>query len=233
MLILLYIGLAVLLIGLIIAGTAYSRVRKIIEKYSNQDIAVGISCLDFVNKCNQSFDLNLKLALTEKELQDCYIPKKKILVLSKKNANSSSISAISVAGHEIGHAIQEKNGNFLLKLDNFFRKMYRILKIFIIPLIICGIVFMFFDKYFYAGVTCLLVVIGIWILSVITRCVTIPMEYEASKIAYNILKDNHILTRSELKITKKILNAAALTYVGALFINILNILRSIKYSFRR
>ena len=92
---------------------------------------------------------------------------------------------------------------------------------------------MFFDKYFYAGVTCLLVVIGIWILSVITRCVTIPMEYEASKIAYNILKDNHILTRSELKITKKILNAAALTYVGALFINILNILRSIKYSFRR
>ena len=233
MLILLYIGLAVLFVGLIIAGTAYSRVRKIIEKYYNQDTTIGISCLDFVNKCNQSFDLNLRLALTDKELQDCYIPKKKILVLSKKTANSNSISAISVAGHEIGHAIQEANGNFLLKLDNFFRKMYGILKIFIIPLIICGIVFLFFDKYFYAGVTCLLVVIGIWILSVITRCVTIPMEYEASKIAYNILKDNHILTRSELKITKKILNAAALTYVGALFINILNILRSIKYSFRR
>lgn len=233
MLILLYVGLAILLIGLIIAGTAYSRVRRIIEKYDSQNITIGMNCLEFVNKCNQSFDLDLKLAVTEKELQDCYIPKKNVLVLNKKNVESCSISAISVTGHEIGHAIQDKNGNFLLKLDSFFRKMYRILKIFILPLIVCGIAFLFFDKYFNVGVICLLSVVGIWILSVITRLVTIPMEYEASKIAYNILKENHILTRSELKITKKILNAAALTYVGALFINLLNILISIKRSFRR
>ena len=91
---------------------------------------------------------------------------------------------------------------------------------------------LFFPEYELVGLILLISLLGIWVLSIITRLITIPMEYEASKIAYNMLKDNRVLTRAELKITKKILKAAALTYVAALFINVLNLLRRIKYSFR-
>lgn len=222
-----------LLVGLIIAGTAYRRVTNIVNKYSQVDCTIGIKCIDFVAKCIQSFDLDCKIALTDKVMSDAYILSKKIIVLNKQTAESCSISAIAISAHEIGHAIQHKNKNFLLRLDMFFRKLYAILKIFVIPVFIAGIVLLFFENLINIGLILLASLVLVWLLSIITRLATIPMEVQASKIAYDILKDNRVLTRAELKQTKKILNAAALTYVGALFINILNLFRKIENSFRR
>ena len=226
------IAVSLLMVGLIIAATAYSRTVGIINKYKDMDCKINARAIDFAAKCIEVFNLNIKIALTDKELGDAYVPNKKILVISKQMADSRSISAISVVSHEIGHAIQDKNKKVLLKLDIFFRKLYSFFKFLIFPIFISGIILLFFPEYELVGLILLISLLGIWVLSIITRLITIPMEYEASKIAYNMLKDNRVLTRAELKITKKILKAAALTYVAALFINVLNLLRRIKYSFR-
>ena len=230
--IIVWIIIGLVLVGLIIAGTAYSRTVRIFDKYSTLTCKIGCTAMDFVNVCNNSFELGLKVALTDKKLENAYVTNKKIIIIDKDVAYSNSVSAISVVAHEIGHAMQDKNGNFLLKLDLFMKSIFKILKFIAIPLILSGIVMLFFEDYFLIGEILLLIAVGIWIFSILTRLITIPMEYEASKIAYNILKDNRVFTRAELKITKKILNAAALTYVGAIFINLLNFFRLIKRSFR-
>lgn len=222
-----------LLVGLVIAGTAYSKVNTIIEKYSHEDCKIGCTAGQLVEKCNEVFNLNVKLALTNKRLGNAYIVKKKIIVLDKDVVNSKSISAIAIASHEIGHAFQEKNGNFLLKLDMFFRKIYSILKFLIVPILISGVVLLFIDDMVKWGLVIIASLVIVWLFSLITRVITIPMEYGASNIAYNMLKENRVLTRAELKITKKILNAAALTYVGAVFVNLLNALKSLRGSFKR
>lgn len=230
--ILAWIIVGLIIVGMIIAGTAYTRTVKIIDKYSNLPSKLGCKAIDFAQVCSESFDLNLKFALTDKKYENAYVPNKSIMILDKQVAYSNSVSAISVVAHEVGHAVQDKNGKFLLKLDMFMKTVFRVLKFLVIPIILAGIVMLFFPDYFLYGEILLLVSVGIWIFSLLTRLVTIPMEYEASRIAYNILKDNRLLTRAELKITKKILHAAALTYVGAIFINLLNFFRLIKLSFK-
>ena len=230
--ILAWIIIGLIFIGMIIAGTAYTRTVKIIDKYSNLPSKLGCRAIDFAQVCSESFDLDLKFSLTDKKLENAYVPNKSIMILDKEVAYSNSVSAISVVAHEVGHAVQDKNGNFLLRLDLFMKAVFRVLKFLAIPIIIAGVVMLFFPNYFLYGEILLLIAVGIWIFSLLTRLVTIPMEYEASKIAYNILKDNRLLTRAELKITKKILHAAALTYVGAIFINLLNFFRLIKKSFK-
>lgn len=230
--VLIWIIIGLLLIGMLIAGTAYSRTVRIIDKYSNLPSKLGCKAIDFAQVCSNSFDLNLKFALTDKKLENAYVTNKNVIILDKNIAYSNSVSAISIVAHEVGHAIQDKNGKFLLKLDLFMKSVFKVLKFLAIPIIIAGIVMLFFESYFLYGEILLLVAVGIWIFSLLTRIITIPMEYEASKIAYDILKDNRLLTRAELKITKKILRAAALTYVGALFVNLLNFFRAIKRSFR-
>ena len=221
-----------LLVGLIIAGTAYSRTVKIIDKYSNKPCSLGWTGLELVSKCNSHFELGLSYSLTNKRLGDSYIPKKKVVILNEETAKGTSIASIAIASHEIGHAIQDKEKNFLLRLDMFLKRIYSIFKFLAMPIFIAGIVLLFIENMFNYGLILLACLVGIWLLSLITRLITIPMELGASKIAYNMLKDNHILTRAELKDAKKIMNAAGMTYVGALFINILNLFKSIRRSFR-
>ena len=227
-----WIIFGLILIGMIIAGTAYSRTVRIIDKYDKMESKIGCTALQFAKVCSDSFDLDLQFVATDKKLQNAYVPKKKIVIIDSQMVNSKSVSAISVVAHEIGHAIQDENGNFLLKLDLVMKKIFRVLKFIVLPIIVAGIVLLFFKDWKIYGEILLLISVGIWIFSLVSRLVTIPMEYQASDIAYNILKDNRVFTRAELKATKKILNAAALTYVGALFINILNFFRLIKNSFK-
>ena len=75
--------------------------------------------------------------------------------------------------------------------------------------------------------------VGLWLTTIIFKIITIPLELDASKRAYKILSENKLVTKQELKQTKEILNAAALTYVGSLFSGIYKILISLKRSFRR
>ena len=146
--ILAWIIIGLIFIGMIIAGTAYTRTVKIIDKYSNLPSKLGCRAIDFAQVCSESFDLDLKFSLTDKKLENAYVPNKSIMILDKEVAYSNSVSAISVVAHEVGHAVQDKNGNFLLRLDLFMKAVFRVLKFLAIPIIIAGVVMLFFPNYF-------------------------------------------------------------------------------------
>lgn len=152
------------------------------------------------------------------ELSDHYDPTKKIVALSPKVYGQTSIASVSVAAHEVGHAIQHAEGYHFIKLRNMVLPGAMIASKFSMVAIMAGI-FMGFNRS--------LMMIGIIMLSVIAifQLVTLPVEFDASARALKILKSEALLDPGELDGSKRMLTSAALTYVAALLATILNIMR--------
>lgn len=143
-------------------------------------------------------------------LTDHYDPKNKVLNLSDTVYNSTSVSAIGVAAHECGHAVQDKVGYFLLNFRGSLVPAANFGAQLSWPLIIIG--------YLFGGAGGTLVKVGILMFCavVLFHLVTLPVELDASRRALRLLDENGILVEDEVKKTRKVLGAAALTYVAAL-----------------
>ena len=155
------------------------------------------------------------------ELTDHYDPRTKTVNLSQSVYGATSVAAIGVAAHECGHAMQDNEGyaplrfrSALVPAANFGSKLSW-------PLILLGLVF--------GGLGSPLVEIGILMfsLAVLFQLVTLPVEYNASARAVRLLDAQGILAGEEVNGTRKVLNAAALTYVAAAATSILQLLRLI------
>ena len=148
-----------------------------------------------------------------------YDPKNKVLNLSDTVYNSTSVSAIGVAAHECGHAVQDKVGYFLLNFRGSLVPAANFGAQLSWPLIIIG--------YLFGGAGGTLVKVGILMFCavVLFHLVTLPVELDASRRALRLLDENGILVEDEVKKTRKVLGAAALTYVAALAASILQLLR--------
>ena len=158
-------------------------------------------------------------------LTDHYDPKNKVLRLSEAVYGQTSIAAIAVAAHECGHAVQDARDYFPLKLRNAIVPVSSIGSNLSIPLVLAGLIFSFPA----------LVNIGIILYSaaVFFTVVTLPVEFDASYMALRILKKRSYLSPDELTGAKKVLDAAALTYVAATLAALMNLLRLILISRRR
>ena len=159
------------------------------------------------------------------DLSDYYDHRHKVVSLSPNSAENSTVGAIGVATHEIGHALQYKANYFPIKLRTFAIVFSNISSQLLWPLVLLGFIFGFGassitlgDYFMWAGI----IVFG---LAVIVNLVTLPVEFDASKRALKILSTSGILTQEETAEARKMLNAAALTYVAALVVSILNLLR--------
>ena len=152
------------------------------------------------------------------DLTDHYSPKEKILRLSDTTYNSRSVAAIGVAAHECGHAIQHKTGYIPIKIRNFIVPIVNIGTSLAWPIIIIGLIFSY-----------TFVELGIFLFSfgLIFQLITLPVEFNASSRALKILKKSYILEEKELKCAKKVLSAAAMTYVAAAISSALSLLRLI------
>ena len=159
------------------------------------------------------------------ELTDHYSPTEKVLRLSESTINSTSIAAIGVAAHECGHAIQHKNGYWPLKLRNAAVPLANIGSSLSIVVIMIGLI-LGFMKLARVGVFLFLFV-------VLFELITLPVEFNASKNAMQILEYDGILTGDELTGAGKVLKAAALTYVAALLSSLLQLLRLVLLTRRR
>ncbi|MBQ0017528.1 MAG: zinc metallopeptidase, partial [Clostridiales bacterium] len=219
--------------GVIIAGTSYRHLIKTYNKYSKIESFENYTAFDFCALVINKYNLNTKLALTEGKLTDAYLIKKDTIVLSEDVAMGKSVADISVACHEVGHALQKKQKSSLLAFQLFLGFFNRIANSLFPLVFLTALVFVFIPSVsgyapilFYVGV-------GMWLLTVLFRIVLIPVEVDASKRAYKILKDFNIFEKEELKMAKKVLTAAGMTYVGGLFINLYKLLFGIKKSFRR
>jgi Zn-dependent membrane protease YugP len=154
------------------------------------------------------------------KLTDHYNPSTKVLNLSESVYGSTSVAAIGVAAHECGHAIQHARGYFPLSLRTALVPVANIGSQLSWVFIIVGAILSFNQT---------LITIGIIMFSaaVLFQLVTLPVEFNASARALEQLESNGILYRDEVSQTRKVLSAAALTYVAAAATAILQLLRLI------
>lgn len=153
-------------------------------------------------------------------LTDHYDPSSKVLRLSQNVYGSASVAALGVAAHETGHAIQHDTGYGFLWLRSAVIPLSRIGSSLGIPLVILGMLF--------SGSTGnLLIYIGILLFAaaVVFTLVTLPVEFDASRRAIALLGSNYFLDADELSGAKHVLTAAAMTYVAAAAVAVVNLLR--------
>lgn len=202
--------------ALAIANHSSERFMQEYEKTGKIYINEGIDVLDFVHMLNHSrFDDKLRVQEVKEDTNNFYYSKKKVVGLSKKTLTSNSLASFAIVAHEMGHAMQDKQGN-KLKTHNFLRKLGSFIGFLFLPAIIAGIVLLFFGINFriYSYI-CFGVAGGILFLAIFIKAITISIEKDASKIGIEFLKE--IMSEKEVLACKKLLNKARLTYWGDLF----------------
>ncbi|MBP3560932.1 MAG: zinc metallopeptidase [Treponema sp.] len=221
-----YYYLILVVPALIISSLAQIFVKSSFAKYSkkmSQRNITGTQAATYLLKVNGITDV--KLGRIKGNLTDHFSPSEKVLRLSDSTFDSTSIAAIGVAAHETGHAIQHAKKYFPLTFRNMLVPVANIGSSAGPWLAILGIAMSF----------PILTDIGILLFagSVAFYVITLPVEFNASNRAIKILKQNNILSAEELKGVKKVLSAAAMTYVGSALVAMANLLRLILVSKNR
>ena len=213
-----------IIIGMIICLAASAHVNSTFKKYSKYKSNSGMTGAQAAERILASQGIyDVTIRHIGGELTDNYNPSTKVLSLSDATYASTSVAAIGVAAHECGHAVQHAKGyqpiavrNALVPFANWGSRLSWLL-------IIVGIVLLG------QGTGQLIIDIGILAFSLVVlfQLVTLPVEFNASNRAIAILESTGIFGNTELKYTKKVLGAAALTYVAAAASSILQLLRLI------
>lgn len=209
------------LIGAVLCLIASARVKTTFNKYSHDRSKSGMTGAQAAERILNSAGIyDVTVQHVAGNLTDHYNPGNKTLNLSDPVYNATSVAAIGVAAHECGHAIQHQQGYVPLSLRTAIVPVANIGSTLAWPLILIG---MFFTR----NTGTLFINIGIICFSfaVLFQLITLPVEFNASRRALRILDERGILSESELPYTKKVLGAAALTYVAGAAAAILQLLR--------
>ena len=161
-------------------------------------------------------------------LSDHYHPTKKIVNLSETVYGNDSIAAVAVAAHEIGHVMQKKTGYLPYKIRNVLVPITNFGSRLAVPLVLIGVLLdlaVIGTKNSDVGYYMALVGIGLYGLSTLFALATLPVEFDASRRASKMLVEEGILTEEELPFAKKMLGAAAQTYVASLVVSLIYFLR--------
>ncbi|PWL46686.1 MAG: peptidase [Clostridiales bacterium] len=204
--------------ALMIALIAQIRVKSTFHKYSQVTNRRQYTGAMVARQILDSNGLqNIRLERVAGELSDHYDPRAGVIRLSDSTYNSTSVGAIGVAAHEVGHAIQHQVGYLPIKIRNAIIPVTQLGSSLAFPLAIIGLI-MGMD---------LLVQIGIILFCavVVFQLVTLPVEFNASRRAMVTLESDHILEDDELRGARKVLSAAAMTYVASLIVAVANLLR--------
>ncbi len=207
---------------------ASASVNSTFKKYSNQRSLCGMTGADAARRVLDANGLyNVRIEHISGELTDHYDPSANVIRLSDAVYDNPSTAAIGVAAHEAGHAIQHAVGYTPIKIRTAIVPVTNIGSKLSIPLILIGLVLAAVSglgdigmMLAYAGVAC-------FSLCVIFQLVTLPTEFNASNRALAAIKDCGLLNREELAGSKKVLRAAAMTYVAALAVSVMQLLRLI------
>ncbi|MCM1127141.1 MAG: zinc metallopeptidase [Lachnospiraceae bacterium] len=223
------------LIGAVLCIAASSRVNSTYRKYARVRARSGMTGAEAAKRILQMSGISdVQIQHVSGELTDHYDPSKKVLRLSDTVYDSRSVAAIGVAAHECGHALQHKEGYFPLKFRSALVPAANIGSKLGLPLVILGLILgIGFDLP--GGGYFSLAQIGIWVfsLAVLFQVITLPVEFNASGRALKMLGNYGIMTGDEVDDCKRVLGAAALTYVAAAASSILQLLRLIILSGNR
>ena len=216
-------------VAMIIAGMAEYNVKSKFNKYSSISSEKGFTGKDVAQKILSQNDItNISVNKIGGTMTDNYNHRKQSLNLSQDVYNGSTIASIAIAAHEAGHAIQYKQGYFGIKVRNFVIPFSNIVSRALIPLVIIGILLTLTSITLFGTNIGEIIIIASLIslsLSVIVNLVTLPVEFDASRRAIKCIEEMHIVDDDELEGTKEMLKAAALTYVAALAVSLIYLLR--------
>lgn len=216
-----------ILISIVIAMVAQYKVKSTYSKYSRVRSDLGLTGAQAAQKIlNMNGIYDVSIQHISGDLTDNYNPRNKVLSLSDAVYNSTSIAAIGVAAHECGHAIQHDVGYAPLLIRNTIAPVVNIASSLSWIFIAAGLFF---------GMSPTLIDVGIimFSLAVLFELITLPVEFNASGRALTILSDSGMLYPDETAGAKKVLSAAAMTYVASALTAVLQLLRLIMLFGRR
>jgi hypothetical protein len=210
------------IIGMLITLIASWRMKATFAKYervASQSGLTGREVAERILRANGIYDVSVRPV--SGRLTDHYDPRDKTVSLSEVIYGSTSVAAIAVAAHECGHAIQDNVGYVPLNLRSAFVPVANWGSRLSWPLIFVGFLLG------YGNISNILIQIGIamFLLAVIFQIITLPVEFDASRRALIELENNEILLDKEDKSARKVLFAAAMTYVAAAAAGVLQMLR--------
>jgi Zn-dependent membrane protease YugP len=212
--------------GIIAAMWAQSRVNRAYRMYSKIPVLCGMSGSEAAFRILSDNHIHdVQLDVSGGALSDNYNPRKRTLNLSETSYSGRTIAAVAVAAHETGHALQHHQGYIPLRIRSVMAPVVSAVSYMLWPVLILGLWLGFTG----AIQVAVYIFLGIFAFQV----VTLPVEFNASRRAMAALTETGAFSEEELYGAKQMLNAAALTYVAATLVALLNVVRFLALSQRR
>ena len=209
--------------GLIFTLWAQFRVQSTYKKYSSVPAPWGMTGGALARRMLDSNGLHdVPVEMVSGHLSDHYDPRSRVLRLSQEVYHGNNVAAVGVAAHEAGHALQHAKGYVPLRFRIAIVPVCNVgsrlaMPLFFIGLLMSGVSY-FSDWLMLAG-------IAAFSLSVFFQLVTLPVEFNASRRAMRCLAGSHTMSDNQLAGSRRVLTAAAMTYVAALAVGVLSLLR--------
>ena len=215
--------LLVVLPGVFLALYAQIKVKSTYHRYSSVLLRPGMTGGSVARRILDSNGLShVRIETVPGELTDHYDPRAEVLRLSEANYHGGSVAAIGVAAHEAGHALQHGREYAPLKLRMAILPICNFGSQLAMPLFLIGLLLAYTSA---LGDMLMLVGIAAFSLTVLFQLITLPVEFNASRRAIRCLSGSGTMSDDELKGARRVLSAAAMTYVAALAVGLLSILR--------
>ena len=208
---------ALLIVPLALALWVQSRVRRVFQEQDQYQNSGHVNGFEAARELLDQAGLHhVRLQTTERFFNDYYDPVEKVLVLSTRTARRSTVLAVGVAGHEVGHAVQDAEGYPFMRLRTSFGRWLIMLST-ISP-------FAFIGGFFLGSVYLMWVAVGILALQIVFALVTLPVEFNASRRAVPLLEQRQMIAVDEEPGIRKVLRAAALTYLVSVAVRVASFL---------
>lgn len=218
--------LIVMIVLAIATAIIQARLRSVYKKYSSIENSQGMTGAEAARAILDAYGVyDVDVQMIGGDLTDNFNPRTKILSLSSAVYNGFSVAAVGVAAHEAGHAIQHNKGYIPVKLRNALVPVANLGSRFSWFAIVIGIVISSVSQYTDFGYKLAIAGLIMFMFAVLFSIVTLPVEFNASRRAKKILSETLAMDSDDIRGVKKVLNAAAMTYVASLAASLLSLLR--------
>ena len=205
--------------ALLIAAVAQIRVKSVFARYSRVPVRCGMSGAEASRFIQRQNGINVPIRAVSGSMTDFYDPKSNSISLSDTVRDQTSVAAVGVAAHETGHALQYANDYFPVRLRMGMVPVTNFASSISPVLIVLGLM-LSLPTLAYVG-------IALFSMAVLFQLVTLPVEFNASARAVRALEQSGSLSDEELRGVRRVLSAAAMTYVAAMLVSLMNLLRLI------
>lgn len=216
-----YIYTALIVVAFLLCVAAETAVKMTFTKYSKVNVASGLTGAEVSKRIMQANGVcGVPVLIGGAKLSDHYDPSGKCLYLSPEVGNRATIAAVGVAAHETGHAMQDYRNYVPLRLRIALVPVVGICSKAYVPVLLVG-----FLLNGALGIMMVKLAVVLFAASFIFQIVTLPVEFNASHRAVRLLKEQGLVTDRELPYVKKVLFAAAMTYVTSALLSLMELLR--------